>query len=102
MRPVSCFRVARPRGRTHGDRICVTEDHLPFRWDCGTRPALYSLKQAIRRRATLPFSSDLPDVHYLYCHLPCCHMHLLHFDLLHYHLTVVLVLSRRSRPEPLT
>jgi hypothetical protein len=38
----------------------VTEDHLSFRWDCGTRPARHNRQRAIRRRVTLPFSSDLP------------------------------------------
>jgi hypothetical protein len=41
-------------------------------------------------------------MHYWYCHLPCYHVHLLHFDLLNYYVTVVLVLSRRSRLQPLT
>jgi len=60
-RPVHLVRVARLRGRTRGDRIRVTEDHLPFRWDCGTRPARHNPRRAIRRRATLPFCSNCPN-----------------------------------------
>ena len=37
----------------------MTEDHLSFRWDCGTRAAEHNRQRAIRRRMTLPFSSDL-------------------------------------------
>jgi hypothetical protein len=49
--------------------MCVTEDHLPIRWDCGTRLARDSQQRAIRRRVTLPFSSDYLTYHVslLYC-----------------------------------
>jgi hypothetical protein len=31
VRPASCTRVVRPRGRRYGDRLLVTENHLPIR-----------------------------------------------------------------------
>jgi len=37
---------------------CVTEDHLPIRWNHGTRPAKYWHWRAIRRRNPFPSLSN--------------------------------------------
>jgi hypothetical protein len=42
---------------TTGIAECVTEDHLPIRWNHGTRPAKYWHWRAIRRCNSLPFLS---------------------------------------------
>ncbi|TDW24327.1 hypothetical protein EV650_3206 [Kribbella kalugense] len=43
---------------TAGIAECVTEDHLPIRWNYGTRPAKYRHWRAIRRRNPIPSLSN--------------------------------------------
>ncbi len=43
---------------TAGIAECVTEDHLPIRWNYGTRPANYWHWRAIRRRNPIPSLSN--------------------------------------------
>jgi hypothetical protein len=49
---------------TAGIAECVTEDHLPIRWNHGTRPAKYWHWRAIRRCNPVP--SSLAN-YYCYC-----------------------------------
>ena len=57
MRPDSCTRV-RLKGGYREDRVSVTENHLPIRWDCGTRPANNS-HSGRSNDENLPFSPEL-------------------------------------------
>jgi hypothetical protein len=51
---------------TAGIAECVTEDHLPIRWNYGTRPAKYWHWRAIRRCNPFPSLSNNTTT---YCYL---------------------------------
>ncbi len=53
---------------TAGIAECVTEDHLPIRWNYGTRPAKYWHWRAIRRRNPFPSLSRTTAT---YCDFNC-------------------------------
>jgi len=54
---------------TAGIAECVTEDHLPIRWNYGTRPAKYWHWRAIRRRNPFPSLSNNNNSYY--CDFNC-------------------------------